>query len=363
MRPALAISTDWPGKGPAQSGSRRKRNIPQRPLGHRATISGKVLQVSAIPYPEVSNMSQAAPKTLAEISADGRQKLRPVKVYGDALKAGYADLERRRIFGLAFTAASLAAAERKRHGRESTPEEKSDAAQDALVAAYSEGTPTLADLVDPDRSTVATFDGSRESLRPCGAMIAAAGASLDAAHSGRALLDPEAGTAGLLAASAQSRDAGEARRSVAAQLVDPAISPLPAPVAEAMTYAGIWPDDPVRQAICDYLAPDLTAADWSEAGEKGSAAAITKRRQRGGKLALDVDPKAKAFADRLTAWLETRTDAERAEAEARAAARLIEANPDGPRSEAAKLPDTAWRMTQPYVHPVKVSTLPADGDA
>lgn len=360
-------------------------------------------------------MSRPPLKTLSEQSAESRADLRPVKVYGDGLKSAYADRERKQIFGLAFTAANLAAAERRRHGRDSTPDEKSDAAQDCLAAIYGataepiraicevhlvadripaaywqEGNhvsgpcyrcrdcafsgetdaemrpiptaaapPKLADLIDADRQTVSSFDGSRESLRPSPEVIALAGASLDAAHRDRALLDPEAGSTGLVAASAASRKAGEARRSVAPQLLDPAVSPIPSPVEDAMRQAGIWPDDPIRQAVCDWIAPDLTAADWSAAGEKGTPEAIATRRKRGGRLVLDADPKARTFADYLRPSLEP-TPAEIREAESVGAARLLEINPHGVKVKAASLRDPAWRMAQPFTNPLKVSSPDAD---
>lgn len=351
-----------------------------------------------------------ADKTLTEQSRETRLKLRPIRSYGDALAAGFAARERRQIFALALTAASLAAAERKRHGRDSSPEEKSDAAQDALVWAYGSrrdldaeelkrsrsraingmedrcecsydgphwkgdrrcahcggirraDQPTVADLTDPDRPSVSSFDGSREGLRPCREMIAAAGASLDAAHSGRVLMDPAAGDGDLLAASAASREAGDARRSVAPQLVDPSVSPIPPTVADAIRQAGIWPDDPTRQAMLDVICPDLTAQDWLEAGEKGNKpTAITKRRERG-KGMLEVDPKAKTAADLLAASIEP-TPAERREAETVAAERLLTADPDGPRRAAAKMIDTAWRTAQPTITPLKICGAEVDKSA
>ena len=300
---------------------------------------------------------------LAEQSRETRQKLRPNRSYGDPVKAGFAAREKSRIVALAYTAANLAAAERKRHGRDSSPDEKSDAAQDALLWAYSQsGQPTSAALADPDRPTVATFDGSREGMRPCRELIAAAGASLDRAHSGRVLLDPAAGEGDLLAASATSRAQGDARRSVATQLVDPTASPVPPALADAIRQAGIWPDDPTRQAMLDMVCPDLTAEDWIMAGEKGrTASAIRKRRERGaGKL--EADPKARTAADLLTAALEP-TPAERREAEWVAAARLLEVNPHGAKRAAAKMIDRAWRTAQPTITPLKIHGAEVDKSA
>jgi hypothetical protein len=358
----------------------------------------------------------AAPQTLLDQSRETRRRKAPHRSYGDPVLAGFRQREQRQIVGLAYTAANLAAAERKRHGRDASADEKADAAQDALAYAYGstaqpirafcevhlvadripatywqEGNhvsgpcyrctecafsgetaaemipiPTatqpaiLADLVDPDRERVASFDGSRESLRPSAEMIAAAGASLDAAHKGR-VIDPLAGGGDLLTAAAESREAAEARRSVAPQLVDPTVSPIPHPVADAMGAAGIWPDDPVRQAALDLIAPDLTSQDWQEAGEKGTPAAIRKRRERG-RGQLDANPKARTLATLLAEGIEP-TPAEQAWMREREAATLLEQSPDGGARKACPLIDQAWRTNQPMVHPLKVSRISADGQA
>lgn len=292
--------------------------------------------------------------TLTERSRASRARARPIESYCDPVKAGFAVRENRAIARLAHTAASMAAAERKRHGRKVEPEDRADAAQDALLAVYAEhgDNPRLADLLDPDRGIIPTGDGERETLRPSPAMVTYAGASLDRAHRGRELLDPEAGT-GLVAQSAASRERGEALRSVATQLVDPSVSPIPVEVAEAISAAGIWPDDPMRQVIVDAVCPDLTAQDWIEAGERArTPAAIRKRRERG-RGTLDADPKARTFADLLSEAISP-TDAERREASRLAIERLLSVNPYGAGSSKQSLPDPSWRTRQPRIYPVHV---------
>lgn len=296
-------------------------------------------------------------QNLSDLSAVTRRQMATPKVHGDGLRAIYRNREQRQILNLGFTAANLAAAERKRHGRPAEIEEKADAAQDAIAAVYSAAAPDLpklADLIDQDRERVATFDGSRESLRPCREMITAAGASLDRAHSARTLLDPAAGSGDLLAAAAQTRDAAEQRRrkSVAAQLADPTVSPLPVHVSEAIGAAGIWPTDALRQSILDTAFPDLTADDWHLVGE-GTTKAIERRRAKANGL-LSADPKARIFGTLLQTELEP-TDAERAELEADLAQSMVCANPDGPTPTAAKLIDQAWRTNQPYSTPLYVN--------
>jgi hypothetical protein len=307
----------------------------------------------------MSAAQQIDANSLKTISRQSREKFRPSKSFCDPVSAGFAAREKSRIVALAYTAANLAAAERKRHGRDSTPDEKADAAQDALLWAYSQERPSSDSLTDSERPSVSSFDGSREGMRPCRDLIAAAGKSLDEAHKGRMLLDPAAGGGDLLTASAESREAGDSRRSVSSQVVDPTVSPIPPAVGEGIRMAGIWPDDPTRQAMLDLICPDLTASDWIEAGEKGnSAAAIRKRRERG-TGSLEADPKARTAAEYIAASLEP-TEAERREAERTTAARLLEANPDGAKREAQKLQDPAWRMNQPYVQPLKISLAEVD---
>jgi hypothetical protein len=303
-----------------------------------------------------------ATQTLTDQSRKSRERNRPFQSFGDPVAAGWAARESRAISGLAQTAASMAAAERKRHGREVAPEDRADAAQDALIFIYGgETPPRLADLIDPERPTIASPDGERESPRPRAEIVAAAGASLDKAHRNRELLDPDAGS-GLLVQSAESRIKGDALRSVAAQLVDPTVSPIPLEVERAIGEARIWPDDPIRQAIADYLCPDLTAEDWIAAGERAkTAAAIRKRRQRG-KLALEVDPKGRVFASLLLAAIEP-TEAEEKVFLEGAIASMQSANPYGGKGKAASLCDPAWRTTQPRIYPLKVQGAAADTES
>lgn len=286
---------------------------------------------------------------LEKLSSATRKQLgsRP-KSFGDATASIYAARETRLIAQLAQTAVSMAAGERKRHGRDPSPEDRTDAAQDVLAALWADGQPKLSDLIDSERERVASGDGERENLRPGPELISMAGASLDRLYREReVLIDPTAGTGDLLRASAQHRQAAESRRSVATQLLDPTVSPVPPEVARSISVAGIWPDDPIRQAILDALVPDLTADDWAQAGERGTASAIRKRRQRA-QGTLAVDPRARTFAKEL------RHEIGGGEADSeRVLAGLIEANPDGAGSSNHSLPDPAWRTVQPRVYPVR----------
>lgn len=304
--------------------------------------------------------SGRSPKTVSLIdrSKAGRRFHERPTVYGDPISSGYAQREKRQILALARTAASMAAAERKRHGRKVSPEAVADAAQDVLVAVYAESErPNVADLTDAENPSISTPDGERITGRPAAALVKVAGATLDAEHSEPLAVDPLAGDGALLVASEQSRDGAESKRSVATQVLDPTISPLPAEVLEAMQAARLWPDDALRQIISDRLAPELTAEDWIEAGAPApSPAAIRKRRERGSKADVLHSPAAQDFATHLEPLIAPTPE----ELEVLAAdwlGRAIAGDPYGSKPQAAKLIDPAWRTTQPCTYALVEVTL------
>lgn len=273
---------------------------------------------------------------LAKISKATRNQARRPKAYGDPVASVFAAREVKRITHLAHEAVAMASAERKRHGREPSHEDRADAAQDVLAAIYAGDAPSFEKLSD-------------QHGRPDPLLVANAGASLDRLYRAReVLIDPMAGSGSLIEQSALQRRDKAAKRSIATQLLDPTASPVPPEVAHSISVAGIWADDPIRQAILDAVVPDLTAEDWAEAGEKGTAAAIWKRRQRA-KGTLEVDPRARRFAANLEHEIEP-TEAECAAREVLPA--LIEANPYGAKPKAESLRDPAWRTAQPYATPI-----------
>lgn len=291
-----------------------------------------------------------------------------------AMPAEHARREFRRTLALIRTAVSMAAAERKRHGKDCPPDMRADAAQDvtlemaAAVAAnvtanlgealpeqvspdIGAGLYPLADLIDQDRPTVAGQGGERIQDRPNRDLIAAAGAKLDAALTGQALsLDALAGDgADLIAASDATRDHVEGRRSVAPQVVDPSVSPVPADVEEVADWAGLWPDDPMRHALRVAVTGDaddpnprhgMTAEDWAAVDAQEyrdrKPASIRKRLQRG-REAADQDREALAHLGRGLAQCLALTDPPPE------LLPNLTVNPDGER-RSVTLPDR-WRVT------------------
>jgi hypothetical protein len=292
--------------------------------------------------------------------------------------------EFRRTLNLIRTAVSMAAAERKRHGRDCPPEMRRDAAQDVTVemaakvaenvranlgdaapqsvadAEYGKGLYPLADLIDQDRPTVSGATGERMADRPNRDLIALAGRHLDRYLSKQELpltVDQAAGSgATLIDASAMTRDAGESRRSVAAQVIDPSVSPVPADVEEAADAAGLWPDDPARHALRVAVTGDaddaaarhgMTAADWSlvDSPEYMDAKAGTLRvRLNRGREALAERQAMAEQVGRGIAQCLAVTDEPDPMAETIALATMSAQSPDGPGSSSTLLRDPAWRV-------------------
>lgn len=300
-----------------------------------------------------------------------------------AMPAEIARREFRRTLHLIRTAVDMAASERKRHGKDCPPEMRRDAAQDvavemsrqvaANVAAWHErkaergqapppppdighGLYPLADLIDQDRPTVSGHGGERIKDRPNRDLIAAAGRKLDGYLSAESLsLDAMAGDgATLREASIATRDGAESRRSIAAQVVDPTVSPVPADVEDAAAHCGLWPDDPARHALRVAVTGDggeddaatraaarhpMTAGDWAliDAPEyRGrTAQAIRKRLSRGRDIAPTL---ARDFGRALAQCLAVTDPDPRADV-----LPVLSENPDGERTS-CKLPDR-WRVT------------------
>jgi hypothetical protein len=280
-----------------------------------------------------------------------------------AMPAEIARREFRRTLALIRTAVSMAAAERKRHGKDCPPEMRRDAAQDVAVdmaaqvaeniAANTglESVPAdhfypIADLIDPDRPTVAMAGGERIADRPNRSLIAAAGSRLDH-YLGRESLSLTADTAAgsgaaLIDASAMTRDAAESRRSVAAQVVDPAVSPVPADVDEACDAAGLWPDDPARHALRVAVTGDaddasarhgMTASDWAliDAPEyKDRKPEALRQRVSRGRKSLTDRPALAETIGRGIAQCIAATDTPDPDAETVAIATMTAKSPDGP---------------------------------
>lgn len=294
-----------------------------------------------------------------------------------AMPAEMARREFRRTLNLIRTAVSMAAAERKRHGRECPPEMRRDAAQDVAiemaatvaenVAANTgrESVPAdrfypIADLIDQDRPRTAGPGGERITDRPNRDLIALAGSHLDR-YLGRECLpltaDQAAGSgATLIDASAMIRDAAETRRSVAEQVEDPTVSPVSADVEEAADAAGLWPDDPARHALRVAVTGDaddpaarhgMTAGDWSliDAAEYAgrSAESLRKRVQRG-RDALEASPLQAQRIGRGIAQCLAVTDIPDPDAETIRIETMTAASPDGPGSSSTLLRDPAWRV-------------------
>jgi hypothetical protein len=290
-----------------------------------------------------------------------------------AMAAEQSRREFRRTLNLIRTAVSMAAAERKRHGRDCPPEMRRDAAQDVTLemaakvaenvranlgdaapqsvadAEYGKGLYPLADLID-----------QRMADRPNRDLIALAGRHLDRYLSKQELpltVDQAAGSgATLIDASAMTRDAGESRRSVAAQVIDPSVSPVPADVEEAADAAGLWPDDPARHALRVAVTGDaddasarhgMTASDWAliDAPEyKDRKPEALRQRVSRGRKSLTDRPALAETIGRGIAQCIAATDTPDPDAETVAIATMTAKSPDGPGSSHTLLRDPAWRV-------------------
>jgi hypothetical protein len=255
----------------------------------------------------------------------------------------------------------MAASERKRHGKDCDPEMRRDASQDValemlrtvaanIAANTGDDRPAdsfypIADLIDQERPTVSGHGGERIMDRPNRDLIALAGSHLDAALSDQDVsLDAMAGDgATLVAASAATRDRAESLRSMAAQVIDPTVSPVPAELDRAADHCGLWADDPLRHAlrvaVVGHCHP-MTAEDWTRIDSpeyRGlTPSAIRKRLQRGRDAA---GPKTLGGIGRALA----QCIAQEQDRERDSLPNLSE-SPDGEARHAVKLPDV-WRVS------------------